>query len=119
MGARLAVPGPGDPLPLSKFAEYVPGRAGGLPPLSDAEGLVIRAAIEPDLLPLAAIAAEREGGPVEEWEKRFERLYAEVASGAAALLVAALEGEPIGYGKVASSHRLRDRRPMSRRRAGT
>ena len=85
---------------MSKFAEYVPGRAGGLPPLSDAEGLVIRAATKTDLLPLAAIAAEREGEAVEEWEERFARLYAQVTSGAAALLVAVLDGEPIGYGKV-------------------
>ncbi len=92
---------------------------GGLPPLADAEGLVIRAAIEPDLLPLAAIAAEREGEPVEEWEKRFARLYAQVTSGAATLLVAVLDGEPIGYGRVSHFARRQDRRPTWRRRAGT
>jgi ribosomal protein S18 acetylase RimI-like enzyme len=86
---------------MSKFADYVPGRDGAGAPLSESEGLVIRAAAKADLAPLAAIAAEREGGPVEDWEERFERLYAEVASGAGALLVAALAGEPLGYGKVA------------------
>jgi ribosomal protein S18 acetylase RimI-like enzyme len=82
---------------LSKFAEYVPGPPAGPPPLAAADGLVIRAAAPPDLAILAAIAAEREGEPVALWEERFARFHG--SPGDRALLVAALEGQPIGYGK--------------------
>ena len=85
---------------MSKFADFVAGHDGQPSPLSESEGLVIRAAAPSDSHALAAIAAEREGEPVAKWEARFKELDAAVQSGVAMLLVAELDDEPIGYGKV-------------------
>jgi ribosomal protein S18 acetylase RimI-like enzyme len=84
---------------VSKFAEYVPGR-GESGPLSAANGLVIRPALQSDLRELAEIAAEREEESSEHWLRAFERIYDESLQGRGTIIVGALTGEIAGYAKV-------------------
>lgn len=83
---------------MSEFADYRPGGE-RTPPYSAADGLVIRPAGHPDLPGVAAIAAEREGEPLEKWVAAFERTHDESLAGRSLLLVATLRDRVVGYGK--------------------
>ena len=83
---------------MSEFAEYAPGAAAELP-LTEADGLRLRAAVAADLPRLAPIAAEREGIAVERALDGLERFFGEASAGRALLLVAELGEEAIGFGK--------------------
>jgi ribosomal protein S18 acetylase RimI-like enzyme len=83
-----------------KFAEFVSG-AGRHARLGGSDALVIRPAHGSDLAAAAAIAAAREGEPIERWVVAFDRMHQECSLGKSLFLVAAHEERIIGYGKAA------------------
>lgn len=83
-----------------KFAEFEFG-AGRCPRLGDSSDLVIRPAHESDLAAAAAIAAAREGAPIERWVAAFGRTHKKGSLGQTLFLVAAHEDRIIAYGKAA------------------
>ncbi len=78
------------------FADYEPLRHGAPTPT----GLTTRPATRDDLPVLAAIRAARDDMPVEAAAEVFARQLMSAEAGLALVLVAALEGVPVGYGVV-------------------
>ena len=87
---------------MSEFAEYAPGRGGPAPPLTESDGLRIRAAAERDLARLAPIAAEREGCSLEQALEGLSRFFGATQAGRALLVLAEIGTDAIGFGKAST-----------------
>jgi len=88
---------------MSEFAAYAPRSAEGSV-RHEVDGLVVREAVAADLEAIAAIAAAREGEPVETWRDRLARSLAESAEPDRSILLVAEAPPPsgvVGYGKAA------------------
>ena len=93
---------------MSEFAVFLEPR-GEIPRFRTEDGLGVRAARFPDLVGIAAIAAEREGQPLEQQLATMVRFHSESEIlGASLLLVAEFGGRPIGFGKASLFRRPPD-----------
>jgi ribosomal protein S18 acetylase RimI-like enzyme len=83
---------------VSKFADYAPD-ADRPPPLTAADGLVVRPAEADDLEAIAELFAVREDAPVEAGRALFAKRLDDVRAGRAFVVVAQVAGRVVGYGK--------------------